>query len=788
MTHALPRALRRRAWVAAATTLFASTPRAQTPPDDPPARSGGVVVITGSVPSSLPVVLPSTIESVTRAQIERTINSSDSEDALKYLPSLLVRKRYAGDYDHAVLSTRASGTGNSARSLVYADGILLSNLLGNGASFAPRWGLVTPEEIERVDVLYGPFSAAYAGNSVGAVVDFVTRMPQRFEAHAKVAGAAQHLRLYGTDQRLSAGQASASIGSRAGALAWWFNVSRLDSQSQPLVYATRLLTQGTTGTAGVPVSGAISERNRFNQDWVLLGTSSQADTVQDHAKLKLSYRLAPAVRASYTYGAWRNHVERRPATYLRDTSGNPVFAGNVNIDGRSYALVGGDFPQSRESLLHRMHGLSVKSTTRGPWDWEASASRYDYARDRVRAPTAAPPDADLGGAGRVTDLAGTGWNTLALKGVWRPQGLAGQHTVEFGGQQDSHRLRSRVSGLGDWLTGDAATLTSRFEGQTRLRSLWAQDAWRLSPAALLVLGGRWERWQAFDGLTQSQRPATTTSLDCDERAAAGYCTREHATRSQNHFSPKAALGYQWDDAWSLKLSSGRAVRMPTVSELYQGGFNTTSGAFQNGDPALRPERSWTSELSAEWSGLEGVARATLFHEDTRDALYAQTNTQVSPPITNVQNVDRIRTTGLELAAQWRDAFVRGLDLSASATYTDSTIVANANFPASIGKRQPRVPLVRAAVLATWRASAALSATLGLRHGGRQFNTLDNSDPNGARYQGVSEFWVADLRLHWRIAPHWSAALGIDNLDNQTYWNFHPYPQRTVSAELKFDLQ
>ena len=100
-----------------------------------------------------------------------------------------MRKRYIGDYNHAILSSRASGTGNSARSAVYADGILLSNYLGNGVgglSFPPRWGLVTPEEIERVDVMYGPFSAAYPGNSVGAVVDYVTRMPTRFEAHGKV--------------------------------------------------------------------------------------------------------------------------------------------------------------------------------------------------------------------------------------------------------------------------------------------------------------------------------------------------------------------------------------------------------------------------------------------------------------------------------------------------------------------------------------------------------------------------------------------------------------------------
>jgi iron complex outermembrane receptor protein len=128
-----------------------------------------------------------------------------------------VRKRYIGDYNHAVLSTRASGTGNSARSAVYADGILLSNYLGNGATFAPRWGMVSPEQIERVDVLYGPFSAAYGGNSVGAVVDYVTRMPNRFEAHAKLSLTHQPFKLYNTTTATTASRA-ASRSATAGAL------------------------------------------------------------------------------------------------------------------------------------------------------------------------------------------------------------------------------------------------------------------------------------------------------------------------------------------------------------------------------------------------------------------------------------------------------------------------------------------------------------------------------------------------------------------------------------------
>jgi iron complex outermembrane receptor protein len=94
---------------------------AQTPSSDEPGmtRSLGGVTVTGSRPSSLPTQIPTTVEGMTREEIETRINATDSEDALKYLPSLLVRKRYIGDYNHAILSTRASGTGNSARSAAF---------------------------------------------------------------------------------------------------------------------------------------------------------------------------------------------------------------------------------------------------------------------------------------------------------------------------------------------------------------------------------------------------------------------------------------------------------------------------------------------------------------------------------------------------------------------------------------------------------------------------------------------------------------------------------------------
>ena len=764
---------------------------------DAPTKALGSVIVNGSRPTSLPSQIPTTIEGITALEIETRINATDSEDALKYLPSLLVRKRYVGDYNHAVPSTRASGTGNSARSLVYADGILLSNLLGNGAAFTPRWGLVTPEEIERVDVLYGPFSAAYPGNSVGAVVDYLTRMPTQFEAHAKLGYFAQPFDLYNTKKTYQGWQASASVGSREGGFSWWINLNRLDSEGHPLVFATRLKSAGST-TATVPttaVTGAVEGLNRVNQEWFLLGSTTQYHTVQDHAKAKLSCSITPTLKASYTLGLWQNTSDGRPDSYLRDAAGNPVYSGNISINGLSYTAASGnsarllatDFPLTREELSHTMHALSIKSNTREVFDWEVAGSLYDYGRDLARTNTTPLPGADAGGAGRLTDQQGTGWSNVALKGIWRPSGSEGTHVADFGVQAYRYKLRNKVSTLSsDWIGQGEGPLASRSDGNSSLNSVWVQDAWQINHDWKTFIGLRWERWTASDGLTQSVKPGTATSPDCNEAVLAGYCTRQHPARSATALSPKAALAYQASDEWVIKLSTGRAVRYPTVSELYQGGFSTT-GIFQNGDPDLKPERSWTTELSNEWDFAKQRLRATLFHEKTQDALYSQTNTLVTPNVTNVQNVDVIRTVGVELSHQVRDLGVKGLEPISSLTFADSKVVRNDKFPASVGKWQIRVPRWRANLLASYQLTPALTTSLGARYGGKQFSTLDNSDTNGFAYQGGSKFFTTDLRVHCRVSKQWSAAVGIDNLNNYPYWNFHPYPQRTYSADLKFDF-
>jgi iron complex outermembrane receptor protein len=735
------------------------------------------VVVLGNRPTSLPTEIPTTIEGITADEIARTVNATDAEDALKYFPSLLVRKRYIGDYDHAVLATRASGTGNSARSLVYADGILLSNLLGNGASFTPRWGLVTPEEIERVDVLYGPFSAAYPGNSVGAVVDYVTRMPEKFEAHVRLGGfTQQHDQVrYGVEGDYSGYQASASLGDKTGGLSWWVNFNHLDTEGQPIVFANKIVSTGAPGPGGTPVTGALLENNPRNQPWWILGSTNQIHTLQDHAKLKLAYDFTDALRASYTLGVWTNDAVRASESYLRDAAGAPVYVGTpfgadasvINIGGRRYSLTPADLAPSRGDLLHLIHGLSIKSSSQGAWYWEVAGSLYDYTKDLVRTPTVAVPNPNTEGAGRITDMDGTGWTTLALKGVWRP---GGKHLIDFGYQRDAQQLRTQVFDTSEWISGDEGARFSLFGGKTELQSVYAQDTWHFAEDWRTTLGGRVEQWRATDGVVASNVSADL-SVPGD--------------RTETTFSPKAAIACQFTDQWAFKASLGRAVRNPTVSELYQG--TVSAGQIVNNNPNLRPEKSYTGEFTAELELDKHKWRSTLFHEDTHDALYSQSQASASGgTVSTVQNVGHIRTTGVELVYETVNVLVPGLDLSSSVTYAYSRIIQNDNFPASVGKWQPRVPDWRANLLASYRLGDDWTFSLGTRFSGRQYNTLDNSDPNGKSYTGVSQFLVMDLRVRYRIAEQWHAAIGVDNLGNYNYWNFHPYPERTFSAELSWD--
>jgi iron complex outermembrane receptor protein len=711
---------------------------------------------------------PSTAATIDAATAAATINAVDVEDEVKYLPSLLVRKRHIGD-TQAPLATRTSGLGSSARSLIYVDGILLSSLIGNNnISASPRWGLVSPQEVARIDLLYGPFAAAYPGNSIGAVVNITTRLPDALEATLSAGTTIQRFDQYDTHQVLPSYRMGATLGDRFGSFAFFASADRVASNGQPLAYVTALR-PAAPGGAGAPTIGGFDALNRTGVAIRLLGANGFEHQIEERWKLKAVLDLAPGLRLSYLGGLFLNRTDARAQSYLQDAAtGQPVFAGSFNIDGQTYVVPASAFSGGVYSLdeRHWAHSLSLDGSGRRV-DWQLVATLYDFGRDVQRIPTIALPGAQAGGAGTITRLDGTGWKTLDAKGAWRSD-AAGTHVVGFGAHGDWFRLASNRFRTGDWINGAAGQLDLQSAGRTRTAALWAQDAWKPPGALTLIVGGRYEWWKAEDGVNFSLAPALAAV---------------QPPRAVARFSPKASLAWEPDRRWTARLSFGQAWRFPTVSELYQ---IVTAPVAAVPDPNLRPERARSEELSLERHDERGFARLSLFNEAVKDALISQTGplNGSATLATFVQNVDRTRARGVELAFR-RTGLIAGFDVSGSVTYADAETRDDMAFPAAIGKLLPSVPRWRATLVATWRASDTLSLTAAARYSSRNFATIDNSDVVGNTFQGFYQYLVVDLRAELKVARHWSLGLGVDNAGNDKYFLFHPFPQRSWTADLSW---
>ena len=94
---------------------------------------------------------------------------------------------------------------------------------------------------------------------------------------------------------------------------------------------------------------------------------------------------------------------------------------------------------------------------------------------------------------------------------------------------------------------------------------------------------------------------------------------------------------------------------------------------------------------------------------------------------------------------------------------------------------------RATFLTTYHPDTRVAFSLAGRYSGKMFTTLDNTDVNPNTYQGFSEWFVMDARANYRIDRHWGASVGVDNLLDRKYFLFHPFPQRTVVAGVKYSL-
>jgi iron complex outermembrane receptor protein len=768
-TQRTERSLRRRAPVAA-------------PPQPSTAQVDGVGAggRLGPPPLAARFQLPQQSFGISAKQIEETINLKDAEDAVKYFPSLFVRKRNDGD-NQAVLATRSWGLNSSARTLIYFDDLLVSALIGNNnTGAAPRWNLITPEAIGRVDFLDGPFSAAYPGNSIGGVLLITSKMPDRPFATAKETISVMPWSQYGTKDTYVTSQTSAAAGDRNGPLSWLISANYLDSYQQPLTYVTSAtIPGGTTGT--------YPALNKQGLPANIVGAGTLAHSQQTSGNVRLAYDVTPLVQATYAFSIWNNVQTSNPQTYLRSTTtGVSTFGGVAGFASGRYEWY----------QTHMSNALSLRSDTRSVFDFDLSISTFNYLQDTQISPyTVTTTGAGFSTNGRITRNDGTNWQNADAKAIWRPFGYDGPHEISFGLHGDRYRLENPVYASSIWnatsLTG-TGQVYSIGTGETQTGAFWIQDAWKILSNLKLTVGGRLETWRARDGFNLN----TTAS-------ASGVIT---STKSINqpgqestNFSPKATLSYDPAKDWTIAGSFGEAYRYPTVTELYQ---NISVGGLATfANPNLAPERDLNGQLLIERRWSDGRVRLTVFKERTDNAIISQTNLATNPstgaqvPTTTIGNVGAVGFQGVELSADRDNVLISGVQVFGSVTYVDSKIISNPSYAGSdpltgkpntsVGKRVPYVPDWRAKAGVTYRPNERWAFTTAVRYSGKQYSTLDNTDIIPHVYGAFDRYIVVDVKLHYNATRNFSFDFGIDNVFDEKYFLFHPFPGRTYVMAAKY---
>lgn len=707
------------------------------------------------------------------------INALNTEDLIKYAPNFFVRKRYPGD-SNGVPGFRGTHSVQSARTLVMVDGFLVSNLLGNSFNFAPKWGIVGPAEVDQFDVVYGPYSSRYAGNSMGGIVNITTRDPDEAEAFATVQGFAQPYSQFASKDDFFGYSAEAGFGlkQKDGPFSVRVTGRYFRNEGQPMQFYGL---NPVTGAPGTVVAGAVVDpkhvlataagtgipRAPGNASNPYFAAQSPANITQAQAKLKVGYDDG-AVTGQLLFAYWHNQdKQRRTRCYLRDEAGNNVCDGRVTIDGQTYTAAGANFS---EMFRHEyLAGVKIAAPLGDATNVRLALSTYQIPRSDTFT-SSGYANGKNRGTGTVAIQGPTGWWTgdLVFENKTESRELALGLTGNF------YRTDQSRYAVPNWTSKASKSFEVRTFGKTRQLSAWAEARFLLDPLTV-TLGTRYDNWRAADGgLIQYQQAGLLAGQNASYR---------YGARKDDSISPSLSFEYRLDRHTQIQLSLAMATRYPTVGELFQGSFDG-NGAFNANsfDPNLKPERSKDANFLIArdfgWMKLTGSA----FYQRVKDTVFAFVGPNAAGFTTsNYKNIDLTRQYGFEIIAETRDWPVEGMYLDANAAWIDSRTVRNAAAPEAEGVQFPRIPKRRINANLRYDLAKAVQASLGLRYASRP-NTDLFGKQRGDTFGFTSELFALDARVSWDAADNLRLSAGVDNITNDRAWVFHPYQQRTFLIE------
>lgn len=699
-----------------------------------------------------------------------SINVTTTEDMVKFEPSLVIRRRFIGDAN-GTMGMRGSNMFQTSRSMVFADGVPLHYLLQSRFNGAPRWTMVSSSEIAQVEVLYGPFSAEFSGNSMGGVVLIESAIPQQREFHFDSSYFSQDFSAYGFDDTVTGHKMFFSYGDKIGDTSIYLSYNRLDSESQPQSF---FFGANTSAANAASVTGGVVGNDERSTSRLWFGDTGVQDTLTDNFKLKIGQDFGDWQALLNVAYEDRYNGSNKPNSYLRNAAGATVWSGNVLQNGFRNNVPAarlGVSEQERDSLSL---GLRVRGPVADGVMFEANVNQFEILRDDNRSSQVNPGDRLYTLAGQVRSFGDTGWKSAEAKLAFEEFMMPGMGLI-VGTRHDAYQLNLDVFNTNDHRVGSFTRFNSRSGGETAMNAVFAQLNWVINAQWDAGFGVRWEEFSSNNGYF-SRDIASTPEFD--------LVAVPEASRSE--FSPKFSLGYQVNEPWRVAYALGQAYRFPIVEELFSqfSAYNAISLA----NPELQPEAGVHQNLMIEREIAGGYLRVNVFQETIKDVIESQA--EVLPGGLTVRTfipVNEIQTMGVEFIANVDDLLIDNLDLRFNLVNTDSDIVRNRPDPSIESNIYPRMPEWRGNLLLTYHLSSNWNAGLNYQYASDSFGRIDNLDRENNVFGAQDAFSRVGLKTDYNFANGLRLGVGIDNLTDEVAYVAHPWPGRTLFANVSFDF-
>lgn len=691
---------------------------------------------------------PASSSVVTRDEIERRAITSVDQALAPVEGVYAYRVRGLADNESGVGMRGFSGRGGGqGRVLVLLDG----QPINNGYTGAVNWTALTLGEVERVEVVRGPFSSLYGGNAMGGVVNVLTRPIDGRSAEFYLQA--------GTNATITTwGRASARLWSRLG-----LGISYEDQRTggYPNQEVLRPATDSTP-TGGIPVTGVTRWLTRTGAVTYAVGLRGNNTYERYGVRARGEYTLSPASFLTFQYLRQANQYGYDPYTTTVETAaGQRLDTGAVVFqdDGRwrRIALTPANYlGPDGNGASNLYQGQWLRSASSG--QWRVQGGMLDVPADRVGQPGAA---ATLGG-GPGTLTFQNSRNVFATTQWTRSVGA--RHTLTAGTDIRQEQATIDVRSSADYRAEQSPSPTDTFStGRALTLAAFAQDQVALHDRVTLTVGGRYDYWRTHDAASQAAAGAAPVSFDARDAGA---------------LTGKVALVYRLTAATVMRTSVGTSFRSPTVFDLYRD-LRLSSGQLLLGNPNLEPERLTAWEIGGRQQVGQTLSLDVAYYENRiRDLVQRSVDFAGDPTgfTSRHFNAGRARTRGTELAVSWRP--VRWLTARPTYTFTDARIVENVAAPATVGKQVTFVPRHSAAGTLT-AMIGRVTATGTARYQSAVWATDTNMDTVRNVPGAYDLFAEVDAAVTVTLTRHVILTGSVENLLDRRYYLFYRNAGRLV---------